>query len=408
MNVLIVAMDFKPNTGGISEYTHNIARQLKLMGDEVTVFSMTHPQARDFDSTCIYNVVRGDSKLFDYNKEAGIRRTIRMYRIIRSIATDRETDIIICNALTSQPHICWLISRTLGVPFCLFTYGFRIIQRYPLRKNPLKMMLNLFRRFKRWLPLMGADLLFACSNYTKELVAGFGVADCRITVLNPGFDIASLNENESDDNITEKCFPKGISATDKVLLTIGRLIERKGVDKVIEALGIVKKRIPDFLYIIAGEGPYEEELRQLAIKLDLSDRIFFSGYVSEECKHLYYQAADIFIMPSREMRNGHVEGFGIVFLEAGAYSVPVIGGRSGGIPDAIEDGVSGLLVEPFDVEEISSAIIRLFEDEDYSREVGSRGRKRVESKFNWHVLVNEARNRLLSAVERNMSSRQSP
>ena len=126
-------------------------------------------------------------------------------------------------------------------------------------------------------------------------------------------------------------------------------------------------------------------------KLHLQDNVVFTGYVTEDKKAFYYNAAEIFIMPSRELENGDVEGFGIVFLEANAYRKPVIGGKSGGVVDAIVDGKTGLLVNPTDAKEIAFAIIRLLGNKDYATQLGVQGRKRVERDFNWEVIVSRMR-----------------
>jgi phosphatidylinositol alpha-1,6-mannosyltransferase len=126
-------------------------------------------------------------------------------------------------------------------------------------------------------------------------------------------------------------------------------------------------------------------------KLHLQDNVVFTGYVSEDEKAFYYNAADVFVMPNRELENGDVEGFGIVFLEANIYGKPVIGGRSGGAVDAIVDGKTGLLVNPIDIEEIASAIIRFLSNEGYAKQLGFQGRKRVERDFNCEVIVSRMR-----------------
>jgi len=184
----------------------------------------------------------------------------------------------------------------------------------------------------------------------------------------------------------------------KVLLTLGRIVERKGVDKVIECLPLVIKKIPNVVYIVVGDGPYRVTIEKMVCNLNLEGHVLFAGYVSDEDKPSYYSACDIFVMPNRELCNGNVEGFGIVFLEANSYGQPVIGGRSGGTIDAIEDGKSGLLVDPMNKNEIASAIVRLLEDENFAKRLGKMGRERVEKEFGWPVIVSKIRQELVEVV----------
>ena len=98
---------------------------------------------------------------------------------------------------------------------------------------------------------------------------------------------------------------------------------------------------------------------------------------------VYYRKASVFIMPSRELGDGDVEGFGIVYLEANSFGLPVIAGRSGGVVEAVENGVNGLLVDPVNVDEIKQAIISLIENKEKAKELGLRGQQRATEEFSW-------------------------
>ncbi len=161
----------------------------------------------------------------------------------------------------------------------------------------------------------------------------------------------------------------GIGA-ENVLLTFCRLVARKGVDMVIKALPEVIHTVPNMVYIVAGDGPELPRLQELAKELGCDDHVRFEGRFSEEELVHYCSAADVFIMTSRITPDFSVEGFGITFLEAGLYELPVIGGRSGGIPDAVQDGVTGLLIDPENPREIAQAIIRLIKDPSLRRKLG--------------------------------------
>jgi phosphatidylinositol alpha-1,6-mannosyltransferase len=171
----------------------------------------------------------------------------------------------------------------------------------------------------------------------------------------------------------------------RLLVSIARLVPRKGLDTVLRALPQVAAAIPDVRYVVAGDGPDRERLRALAAELDVAERVSFVGAVPASELPLWYSLGDVFVMPSRS-EPPDVEGFGIVFLEAAAAERAVVAARAGGVPDAVAHGVSGLLVRPDDPGELSAALIELLNDPARRAELGRRGRERVLSGFTWdHV-----------------------
>src|SRR5262249_30414488 len=145
----------------------------------------------------------------------------------------------------------------------------------------------------------------------------------------------------------------------QILLTVARLDARKGHETVLNALPEVLKRHPDTVYIIVGDGPERSKLEELTKSLNLTAHVKFAGRVSEADLLAYYHACNLFVQPNRRMPDGDDEGFGLVFIEAGACCKPVIGGRSGGVPEAIQEGVTGLLVDGNSVKQTQDAIVRL-------------------------------------------------
>jgi phosphatidylinositol alpha-1,6-mannosyltransferase len=169
---------------------------------------------------------------------------------------------------------------------------------------------------------------------------------------------------------------------DQVIVTVGSLTARKGHDMVIRALPRLRETVPDITYLIVGQGGYRAKLEELAMSLGVRDRVIFVGQVSAEDLPDIYALADVFVMPSREhLESCDVEGFGLVFLEASACAKPVVGGRSGGIPDAIVDGVTGLLVNPNDAEDIANSLARLLTNSNLAIRLGQQGRCWVTKDF---------------------------
>lgn len=176
---------------------------------------------------------------------------------------------------------------------------------------------------------------------------------------------------------------------EKIILTVSRLMERKGQDIVIKTLPIVKKKFPNIKYILVGTeviGNEKDKLQKLVKKFDLEDVVIFAGSVNNNGLLDYYTLCNVFILTPKEVRTGNfldVEGFGIVYLEAGCCEKPVIGSKSGGVPDAVMDDKTGLLVDPGDVKQTAEAILRLFEHPELGKKLGKHARKRVVEELNW-------------------------
>jgi phosphatidylinositol alpha-1,6-mannosyltransferase len=162
------------------------------------------------------------------------------------------------------------------------------------------------------------------------------------------------------------------------------LIERKGHDRVLSALPRIVEHFRDTLYCIVGIGPYEGKLREQVKRLNLEESVRFMGRVSEEELVFLYNACQVFVMPSREIsEGGHVEGFGIVYLEANACGKPVIGGRSGGVLEAIREGQTGWLVDPDSASDLADKIIDLLSHPEKAQALGEQGLQWVRKTFNW-------------------------
>lgn len=169
-----------------------------------------------------------------------------------------------------------------------------------------------------------------------------------------------------------------------VIVSIGRLVPRKGSDQLIKAMPEVLKQFPKCKLLLVGTGNYKKRLEKLVHNLKVQDSVIFTGRVAHELLPAYYRLGDIFAAPCRSRYGGlEVEGLGIVYLEASACGVPVIAGKSGGAPDAVLDGKTGILVNGRDHLEISGALIKLLADEKLRDQMGTAGRVWMEQLWSW-------------------------
>jgi len=173
-------------------------------------------------------------------------------------------------------------------------------------------------------------------------------------------------------------------------------VKRKGQDMVIRALPLVRAKFPTVRYMIVGQGPERLRLEKLAEQVGVRDCVTFAGPADDDELPKHYNDCDVFVMPSRDIpAEASVEAFGIVYLEANACGKPVIGGRSGGAEEAVIDGVTGLLVDPWNIEELAEAINRLLSDGYFARELGENGRHWVEKQMNWERAAQEVKEAIL-------------
>lgn len=271
--------------------------------------------------------------------------------------------------------LTWKTARTLRF-FCrffkwklvLFAIGNEITRQIGGKKEPL--MLRTFS---------SADRISAISIYTATRCAGIGIS--KVSINNPGVDEKQFYPLDRD-----RCKMQFGWQGRPVILTSGRVVRRKGQDTVIRAMAKVLVKVPAAIYVIAGGGTTEEinRLKNLAKECGVADSIIFFGYFKNEDKNALYNSCDAYVMVSRD-ENGakDIEGFGITFLEAGCCCVPVIGSTCGGIPDAVEDGVSGYLVAPDDVAALAGRLMELLSDPVLAKKMGVQARRRIEERFTW-------------------------
>ncbi len=229
--------------------------------------------------------------------------------------------------------------------------------------------------------LRAARYVFTISPYTTHLMTEFGLAEERVVETTPGVR-EGLRPMAKDPDYVARLNLEGRL----VFLTVARLIERKGIDLMLKALAGIDNRLPSWHYLVVSDGPQREALEKLSRRLNLHDKVTFTGYVEDHELPIYYNLCDVFAMPNREVASNtesslSVEGFGMVFVDAAACGKAVIAGRSGGAVDAVDEGINGFLVEPGDVESLQHAILRLT-DADLRDEMGRAG-VAFASRFRW-------------------------
>ncbi len=360
MKILLVTNDFRPMTGGEATWYEAVCGSVPL--DCVEVLAPRMQGDKDFDRRQPYQIIRRRVPTQSYL----LARLAQMLLLFMHAATHVRRDHI------DAIHIGHLYLGPIGLalkylrrtPYTLYLHGGEMAPYVKFRG--VRAVVRMVVRH--------AQIVIFNSAYTRRHYEAMGISHSRTEILTMSVDARRFRPGL--DGLPVRA-SYGLNGA-RVILTVGRLIERKGHDTVIRALDRIRRSVGPVKYLIVGEGPDEARLRRLARDLGCESDVIFAGSVREEALPSFYAACDVFVMPSRSLagRDG-VEGFGIVFLEAGACGKPVIGGRSGGVADAVINGVTGYLVDPLDVGEVSGTITRLLVDRAEAVRMGKQGRLRV-------------------------------
>lgn len=296
----------------------------------------------------------------------------RAFWTIGRLIRQQKIDFILVGQVLPIGTVVWLLSWLMPIKYGVFLHG---MDWGMASSQPRKLWLatRVIRR---------SSVVLAANNYVADLIKeNLPEVSSRLLVINPGLD--NCQPPAISDKYLSDLRNRYHLNGRQVLLTVGRLVERKGIDKVITALPNLLKKYPQLSYVVVGQGPYLEVCQQLVAKLAISDAVIFIDNADDRQRSAWYQLADIFIMPARQI-GGDFEGFGIVYLEANQAGKPVIAGRSGGVGDAVVDGLNGLLINPESIDDIIEAVGRLLDNDDLRQKLGQAGQERLLD-FLWPV-----------------------
>jgi phosphatidylinositol alpha-1,6-mannosyltransferase len=229
------------------------------------------------------------------------------------------------------------------------------------------------------------DVLTFLGDYTGSVIKKNFKGRAKLAKIAPGIDINHFKPVRDLSKISEVRSELKIGS-EPLILSVGRLVHRKGQDKLITAMPKILIKRPDAKLLFIGQGPRKAKLDSLIAKYGIKDSVIFLGSIAYADLPKYLNAADLFVMPSRSRLMGlEVEGLGIVYLEASACALPVIAGSSGGAPDALLDGRTGYVVDGLDIDQIANRVLSLIDNPKLAEEMGKAGRSWVESNWSWDI-----------------------
>jgi phosphatidylinositol alpha-1,6-mannosyltransferase len=346
MRTLLFTLEYPPFHGGVASYYGNIVKFFP-----------------DRSITILHN---NDDRLI--NDRLPMLKWLPAIFELKKKIKQEHIDHILVGHILPLGTAAMILKLITGVRYSVFIHG-----------TDLNMAQAKSRR--RWLArriLAGAENIICNSSFAGKLAEKFIGASAKIKIVNPGIEPGNASDQKTIENLKTK-----YGLADKlVLLTVGRLVSRKGIDKVLESMPLALQRIPNLFYAIIGNGPDLVNLRSQISNylLDKSSAIITDA--TDEERDAWYDLCDIFVLAGRQIK-GDVEGFGIVYLEAGVHGKPVIAGDTGGVRDAVVDGLSGLVIDATNAENIALAIVRLAADRALRERLGEQGRVRALDEFSW-------------------------
>ncbi|MES9605967.1 glycosyltransferase [Actinomadura sp. NPDC000929] len=360
---LVVTNDFPPRPGGIQAFVHGLA--VRRPPGSVVVYAPAWKGAAEFDAAQPFPVVRHPGSLM--LPEPGVLR--RAADVLRA----ERCDSVVFGAAAPLGLLAPALRRRGARRLVGITHG------HEAGWASLPVARTLLGRIGD-----GVDVLTYLGEYTRSRMARAlsPEAAARMARLAPGVDETLFHRGAGGAEIRER---HGLTGR-PVAVCVSRLVPRKGQDALLRAWPRVLESVPDAALLLVGGGPYRGDLERLAASLRVGGSVVFTGGVPWEELPAHFDAGDVFAMPCRTRRRGlDVEGLGIVYLEASATGLPVVAGDSGGAPDAVLDGETGLVVPGRSVPGIAEAVAGLLADPDRARAMGEKGRAWIEREWRWDV-----------------------
>lgn len=364
--ILCITNDFGPRAGGIETFVIGLIERLPR--SRVIVYTSAQDNSEQYDRRWLEDygveVVRDKAKI--------LLPTPGVAYCVKAIVRERKISTVFFGAAAPLG----LLSRTLrkaGVKkIVALTHGHEV---WWSKVWPFSSAMKSISRHVNHLTYLGEYTRSAiAASVTKEAAAG-------MVKIAPGIDTDHFSPQDSNQLRSELRLSEK-----KVIVSVGRLVHRKGQDVLIEAMPGILREVPEAHILMIGEGPYRNYLENRVKALGLHERVTFIGRIQYADLPKYICVGDLFVMPSRSRLAGlEVEGLGIVYLEASACGLPVIAGNSGGAPDAVLEGETGLVVDGTSKAEVASAVVELLSDPDRSKAMGIRGRQWIIQEWRWEI-----------------------
>ena len=363
--ILCITNDFGPRAGGIETFIIGLIERMPK--GTVIVYTSLQGDTRDYDAQWLneygVEVIRDKSKV--------LLPSLRVGRAVRALIRERAITKVFFGAAAPLGLLAHGVRKAGAKKIVALSHGHEV---WWAKLWPFSWAM---RRIGR-----GVDSLTYLGDFTKNAISRALTPDAINSMVRiaPGIDTEHFAPAADSELLKRELDLEG----KRVIVSVGRLVHRKGQDTLVEALPEILKEYPDAHLLFVGVGPHLEYIHKRAIQLGVLANISFVGRVQYSELPRFISVGEIFAMPSRSRLAGlEVEGLGIVYLEASACELPVVGGLSGGAPDAVLEGETGFAVDGLNPIAVASAVNQLLADPDRAKEMGRRGRQWIIDEWEW-------------------------
>ncbi len=363
MKTLILTLEYPPQVGGISSFTFNLAAHLPA--EETVVWAPEIAGGKEFDSNNGWRIYRG-KPYFLLIWPHWLRLLWQMARIVKKEKIER----VFVHHVLPVGYAAYIMKKIKKIPYTVFFHGTDLELGAKFKKNKLAKVC----RF--------ADEIIVNSRFMKdkllERLPALASKEIKIVYPCPSDDFFREISSEEIKKIKSRLALDG----KKTIIAVGRMTDGKGFAQLIAILPKILQKIPSAVCVLVGDGPKYNQLVAMVQKNNLHNAVRFLGRVKYENLPEYYRSADLFVLLSHKDKNSE-EGWGTVFLEAAASGLPVVAGRVGGVEEAVENMITGMVVDAANEEVVIKAITDLLSDPETARIMGTAGRERVLREFTW-------------------------
>lgn len=365
--ILCITNDFGPRAGGIETFVMGLIERAPK--GSIIVYTSAQGDTTSYDQGWLRDfgveVIRDPSKI--------LLPTPRVIRSVKKVIARDSIKQVFFGAAAPLAIMARSLRKKGVVNIVALTHGHEV---WWAKLWPFSSAISFIGN--------NVDHLTYLGEFTKsEIAKALSIkAKSRLVKIAPGIDTDHFAPDSGSIQLR-----RDLGLIDKkVIVSVGRLVHRKGQDFLIQSLPAILEKHPTAHILMVGEGPYRKDLTKIVEKLKLSQAVTFIGRIQYKDLPRYICAGDIFAMPSRSRLAGlEVEGLGIVYLEASSCALPVVAGRSGGAPDAVDEGITGFSVDGTSTVEISSVIIKLLDDPAKAKAMGTAGRSWIIEKWRWEI-----------------------
>lgn len=372
--ILVLTELFMPTKGGTAIWFHEVYR--RLGSKSIHIVTAQVPGSEEVDRIHPNSVHRLRLQRVWWLRPESLGMYWRFFWMGLWAGISGRAATVHAGRALPEGWVAWLVARILRRKVAIYAHGEELTTWG--RGYKYKTM-----RFA----LRHADRVIANSEFTRGLLIEMGVDPSRIVLIYPGVDVERFRPDLPCSDLRAGL---GLAEGRKLILSVGRLQRRKGFDTVIRALGELVRSGLDVHYALIGIGEDEAYLRRMAEDHGVADRVRMLGHVSPEDLPRWYNAADVFAMPNREI-DGDTEGFGLVFLEAAACGKPAIAGDAGGTGSAVLDGETGLRVDGKSLEAVTEALARVLRDPELAARLGTAALERAVAHYDWEMVAEKTR-----------------